>query len=225
MKGSMKYLRIFVTLVVAGLLASCSDSTDGSGSIAGWTIPGMGTQFVFVNTFVGGVPADDTLQVLVDETGQNNGGQSNVVVLAESYSTGSSSIVDYVIQRNGDFWISDEINSNFEVSNWDPYPTGSHDTLVGPVIDSSFVPGYYVWKTDTNYYVDSEKISTPVGSFSTIRVESRLWQKLLDSSTRQIEITYDTLDYWFAPSAGYYVKAMIRGYNNWTANLITYLPH
>jgi hypothetical protein len=211
-------------LILLLILASCSNSNDATSSVDGWTIPGVGTQFLFVNTFTGGGIPNDSLGLVVEETDQSNAGVSGVVVMYGSYSSGSSGILDYSIQHNGDFWLADEINNNnLEVTGWDPFPTGSHDTPVGPVVDTSFVAGYRELRTDTNYYIDSEKISTPVGSFSTIRVESRICEKLIYSG--QTEIIYDTLDYWFAPSVGYYVKATVRGVDNYATDLIKYYPN
>jgi hypothetical protein len=219
----MKRLSILFPILLLAL-SSCSDSTDGASSVAGWRIPGVGTQFMFVNSYSNGITGNDTLLVTVQQTGQNNGGQSGVVVIYQDDYNGSIGISDYTVQHNGDLWMSDQVNNNFEVTNWDPYPTGSHDTLTESTTDSSSVPGYKVLTTDSNYYVDSEDISTPAGSFSTIRVESRIIQKLLDSYNRLSAITIDTADYWFAPSAGYYVKAMVRGTDNYTSTLVKYSP-
>jgi hypothetical protein len=223
----MKLIRIFASLFLIVILASCNQGgsvtslNDGGGSFGMWTIPGIGTKYIFQSTQSDSTSQEfDTLTIL--KTGQHLGGKTNVV----SYSAGPAGEGDtefYNIEQNGDFSESSDATNDsdgviVQRFNWDTLPTGSRKTtqLETPVdtIEGQLNDQEHVVESDVVVFVGTENLSTPAGDFSTLHLRETFIS--IDSSLNgnggfsSNEVT----DYWFATSTGFFVKVIDSGTDN-----------
>jgi hypothetical protein len=225
--------QIFTILSITVLIASCTHSTDanGGGSIGIWTIPGTGTQYVFRELTGDSIlTPTDTIQYQVYSTGQTLNGQSNVETLLVTYSNGDVSPQYFAYEPNGDLLVN-QSNNNSVGPTWIPASTGSHQVLSSKTTDTSNASlGITIVDIDTNSYIGAETLSTAIGNFSTIHIRSAVLHNVFDL-VGDNDTSFDTTDYWFAPSAGFFVKEFehdnidngVSSFNTET-DLIKYLP-
>src|SRR5579871_288940 len=103
----MKIFPTFFAILLCTFLISCNQGTtttlnDGSGTLGEWTVPGIGTTYVFADTtgFI------DSIRIV--KNGQHIGGKSNVVEMV----TDVFDTTFYTIELNGD--VSLGTRSNFD---------------------------------------------------------------------------------------------------------------
>ena len=231
----MKHIKILSALLLSILVASCnqgSSTTDNGGSSGSWMVPGVGTEFVYTTNFPDSVgnPIIDTLEYTVTSTGQQVAGKSNAIRVslfaAGLLQQGQSAA--YVIESNDDISLDDSIAPNNIT--WKTYPTGSHQTITDPPIDS-FSFGEQTITTDVRSFIGSGNISTAAGNFSTVQVQEIMTTINIDTSASFSDTSVQTDEYWFAPSIGFLVKqtetetddGQPSGFNQ-EFDLIKYLP-
>jgi hypothetical protein len=232
----MKRLKILVLLLFFCLLASCnqgSSTTDnGGGSSGSWTIPGVGTEYIYTINVPdsAGNSIADTLEYAVTSTGQEVAGKSNAIRMAllQNGQVQPGQGGAYVIESNGDFSADDSIAPGDII--WKTYPTGSQKTISDPPVDS-FSFGTQIITTDVRSFIGSENISTVAGNFSTLHVREVITTIEIDTTEGFSDTSVDTGNHWLAPSTGFFVKAtqldtengQINGFN-FETDLIKYLP-
>ncbi len=235
----MKHLKLLFAFFTLILLASCNQGTstseNGGGSAGGWNLPGVGTTYIYQLTPVeSSEPEFDTITVFA--TGQHLGGKNNVI----TYSTGSTGNGDtecYAIESNGNFSVSDDETNDsdgFIVQDfdWETYPTGTKQaTALAPPVNTVEDSELEV-SSDTVTFIGTENTSTPAGEFSTLhlRETSISIDSSLNGNGGFSSNTSTITDYWFAPSAGFFVKVIINDTENGLAdpqaelNLFKYSP-
>ncbi len=221
----MKHLKLLPALFTLMLVSSCnqgaSTSVNGGGSVGGWITPGIGTTYVYQTTSPDTTGTEfDTITIL--KNGQEIGGKTNVI----SYSSGSGGNGDtefYAIESNGDFSVSSgETNDSDGIIVpafvWETYPTGSRKTTpITPTLNTIEFNDHIV-QSDIVAFIASEMLSTPAGTFSTLHV--RETNINIDSSLNgNGGSSFSTItDYWFAPSAGFFVRIIINETENGLAD-------
>jgi hypothetical protein len=230
----MKHIRIFSAVLFVVLLASCKQASNSDPTVGMWTISGAGTVLMYQSTQQGSnVLGYDTMTIL--NTGQSIGGKTNVFYLG---SMGRPGYLFYDIEANGDISMADTtvpgLPGSLPTLPWLTFPSGSHVPIFDPSLDT--LEGAYRY-TDTSVrtFIGIENITVPAGSFSTIHVREtdRNFVTRTDSLNPSIDSTIENMDFWFAPSLGFYVKQTYNllntdGYDRITqseVDLIKYIPH
>jgi hypothetical protein len=199
----MKPIRIFSALFIAAAFASCNqggvDNTLNSGGGGMWTLPSVGTLFVYLDSVSSFSGELDSLQILA--TGQKVGGKSNVIEYLKR--DGPFEGECFNIESNGDFSIGLSIDS--ASSDWLTFPTGSRQPipLIQPV--DTFENGTHVIRSNVNSFVGIENLMIAGLNLTTIHVREVSNDIVVDSAGLSHGLI-DTAEVWFAPSLGTYVK-------------------
>ncbi|MFI5202311.1 MAG: hypothetical protein ACHQNE_07980 [Candidatus Kapaibacterium sp.] len=219
----MNYFRSTPWILPIILLASCTHSTspggDGSGTSGIWHIPGKGTDFLFRRT-IGTIQDSADYQVVA--TGIQAGGKGNLVEMGVT----EGSLVQWpgflAFEANNDISVGNVNDGNLSLVSWNRYPTGNHQVVTQTVADSSLGAGLELNQIANYSYVDSESLSTAVGTFSTLHTQVAIWKNTFDTSGYVNDTSRDTVDDWFAPSLGFLVKETERNHYDNGPDVITY---
>ncbi len=225
----MKHIQIFSALLLALFFASCSNSSDttqnGGGSTVTWTIPTIGTEYVYQSQGVNGLPFFDTISIV--QTGQHLGGKTNVITYADEEGT-----VIYNIEANGDISDGDPTTTAHGVDTitWTTFPTATHQPISDPVMDTT--EGLiHIFQSDVRTYVGAETLTTTAGQFATLHVRETTIRIVtapdsLDCNSSDTSV----FDKWYAPTISLYVKVINSGTDDGVTSepsdvdLIKYLP-
>ena len=233
----MKHLQLIVVLFAVAILSSCNSGAEttlntGGGSAGIWTIPGIGTIYLFQDGDPNGSGQTQSTTLTVSSVGQHMNGKTNVVGLTETSSDSSGSqnngIFYYAIEPNGDISLRDSSSSGIK---WTTYPTGSRTTISDPRIDSITSFGEHIIQTSTRSYVASENVTTLAGTFAAIHITETSFSLFKDSIGSFADSSLNVSDFWFTPSIGFFAKvvesSISNGQPSFTAetDLIRYTPH
>src|SRR5665213_1336864 len=141
-KNIMKRYRSLAWFLLLVPIASCNQGTDtslntGGGSAGMWTIPGVGTTYVYQLTAPGDTAVENDT-IVVTANGQHVGGKSNVIRIATFVAGQAQQGGFYAIESNGDISLGDYLTSFPDSITWATYPTGSHKTKTTSVDSFSF---------------------------------------------------------------------------------------
>lgn len=229
----MKRINLLAFTLFLVLLSSCSQSSDtainGGGPAVAWTIPSVGTAYVFQsNTPISTKPGFDTVTIL--QTGQHLGGKTGVIGCEDQ--DGSAGTFFYNIEQNGDLSYGDSSidTTGAYTYTWKTFPTGSHQPIADPAVDT-IESVFHIIRSDVRSFVGAETLATAAGSLSTLHVRETAINIVsapdsLDCNENDTGIT----DTWFAPSLGIYVKVADNGTDDGVVgpqsevDLIKYLP-
>jgi hypothetical protein len=200
----MKCYRSLAWVLLLVPIAACNQGTDttlnnGGGTSGMWTIPGVGTMYIY--QFPGQGAGFDTLKIV--SSGEEIGGKPNV---ARYRVLGSDTEFHYIsYQPNGDISLGDSTNNGF--IEWETFPTGSHNPITNGTPLDTFEFGSRVVESDVNSYLRNENLIVAGADFATIHIKNvhKDFEIEIDS-TGLTQGYIDTTDYWFAPSIGLYVK-------------------
>ena len=201
----MKHIRILFALFIAAVFASCNQGgvdnslNMGVGSSWAWTTPGVGTQFVFSNSLIGGEEQSDTFQIIA--TGLQEDGRTNVIEYQFRNSSADTGFIQ--IASNGNF----SFGSNEGFFDWTAYPTGSHQNIAYSRALDTVEDGQHIVQSDVGSFVDSENLAIAGLQLATYRVREIMIDSTVDS-TGFIQGSIDTTDIWFAPSLFMFVKTL-----------------
>ncbi len=209
----MKHINILFALLFSIVVASCNQGSETplfppSENVSTWTIPTVGTQFVFADSENQSVePAIDTF--IIAKTGQHESGKTNVISYLEVTENGGSDSGYYNIETNGDFSFGerDGDSAGMPFFTWDTYPTGSEQTInFETPVDTTLANGNQLIESDARSFVGIENLTLPAGSFSTIHIRQVFIDSEFFTTSNSSSSEREIEDYWFAPSLGMYVK-------------------
>ncbi len=227
----MKAFRIFSSLLLAMLLAGCSQSSETSlngGSVV-WANPGAGTEFVYNLSGFSGTPPFDTIEI--SATDQQIGGKTNVTRILGILSGESPRPAGfYAIEANGDISLGDSGLTAPDSITWERYPTGSRQTISDtPIVTPVFAE--IQTRKDIRYFIGPDTVAVTAGIFSTLHIQEIITTIGVDSRNAISDTAFETNDYWFAPSIGYFVKSTYTETSNGQItslageDLIKFTPH
>ena len=170
-----------------------------------WTIPGVGTTYVYQLTAPGDTAVENDT-IVVTANGQHVGGKSNVIRIATFVAGQAQQGGFYAIESNGDISLGDYLTSFPDSITWATYPTGSHKTKTTSVDSFSF--SEHIVRSDVLSFIGNERTSTAAGNYSTIHIREVNLQVTADTSSFDpfVDSSSTTQDYWFAPSIGLFAK-------------------
>ena len=220
--------------ISATALSSCSHSTSPNSGTFTWTVPSIGTMFIFKGSSSTDPPILDTFEITA--TGQSIGGKSNVVRLV-SRNMQDSSVGFYNLEPNGDFSLGDSGSSGLPGRmpeyTWQTFPVGDPQTISDPPVDTQDGP-YHNVESSVRALVGIETLTVPAGTFSAYHARE-IWKNFstrTDSLSANSDSTVGYFDIWFVPSIGMYIKETdttinTGHYKNFTTgegDLIKYVP-
>ena len=224
----MKKLSILIGLL---FITSCSQNSDTSSngvSTVSWTIPTIGTAFIYQLQQQDPVAPFDTVMIL--QTGQHLGGKTGVIGCLDK--AGTAGTFFYNIEPNGDISDGDPTTTSLGVDTitWTTFPTASHQPISDPVTDT-IESGIHIFRSNVRTFVGAETLTTTAGQFSTLHVRETSISIIsgpdsLDCNASDTSI----LDRWYAPAIALYVKVVSSGTNDGVTSepsevdLIKYLP-
>jgi hypothetical protein len=201
----------FQSLLVAATFVSlvgCNQGSDTSlngGGYVGWTIPRVGTGYVFQFQPVKDSAIADTIFIL--GTGERHGSKSNVIRFGKGGNGGEGF---FAIEPNGDFSLGDSSSDSFT---WTTYPTGNRKNISDPKVDTIDF-GEHLTRSRVRSYVGTERLTVAGRSLSTVHVRESYRRSSVDTSSFFGDSTTTTTDIWLAPSLSFIVREHYQSTSN-----------
>ncbi len=190
---------ILALVACASLMIGCSSPSSPSSSYAYHA----GSTFIFKEYEIDSLGNYGPPKIAVDSVeavGLSIGGWTNVSRIIEKAIGDTNTFMFYLAYRsNGDFAIGDSGFSSSAQIDWSILPTGSRKTIV--------VSDTMLSSTEREYesisYIGQESITTPAGTFNSIKIED----KFTVTDTSSYPYSYiNTDDIWYVPQLGMFVK-------------------
>jgi hypothetical protein len=191
----------FQSLLVAATFVSlvgCNQGSDTSlngGGYVSWTVPRVGTGYVFQ------IQTPDTAIVetlFVVGIGERHGEKSNVI----RFSTLNNGDGFAAIEPNGDFSLGDSSSDWFR---WTTFPTASRTDISDPKVDTIEF-GEHRTRSTVRSYVGAENLTVAGHRLYTIHVKEVDLRSDIDTAGFFADSSQNTTDFWFAPSLGFFVR-------------------